>query len=69
MTALKKGMSFIFMSNKVFKFSTVMAMKEYSIRPRSQKLEPHHQMQFSVIPEHFLLGNSYPFLGEYSQNI
>ena len=27
----------------------VMAMKGYSTFPRSPKLEPHHQMQFSVI--------------------
>ena len=34
----------------------VMEIKEYSTFPRSQKLEPHHQMQFSVIPRTLLLG-------------
>ena len=33
----------------------VMAMKEYSIFSRSPKLEPHHQMQFSIIPLFILL--------------
>ena len=37
----------------------VMAMKENFTFPRALGLEPHHQMQFSVIP----------FLGGYSCNI
>ena len=28
----------------------LMVMKGYSILPRSQGLEPHHQIQFSAIP-------------------
>ena len=34
-----------------------MGMKGYFKLPKSPKLEPHHQMQFGIIPK-------YPFLGE-----
>ena len=35
----------------------VMAMKRYSTFFKSPELEPHFQMQFSVIPDtHFLVG-------------
>ena len=34
-----------------------MAMKEYSAFPKAPGLEPHHQMQFSIIPRT-------PFFGE-----
>ena len=33
----------------------VMTMKGYSTFPRSPELEPHHKMQFSVIPKTPLL--------------
>ena len=33
-----------------------MAMKEYSTLPRAQELEPHFQVQFSVIPRTPLFG-------------
>ena len=29
----------------------VMAMKQYSSLPKSQELQPHHQMQLSIIPK------------------
>ena len=51
----------------------VMAMKGYSILPRSPELEPHHQMKFSVIhrmtPPTFFAGEGYPFCNEYHQHI
>ena len=33
---------------------SVMAMKGYSTLPKSKELEPHHQMQFSVVPRTLL---------------
>ena len=36
-------------------------MKGYSTLPRSPELEPHHQIQFSIIPRTILFGkDSYP---------
>ena len=39
----------------------VMAFKEYFILSRSPELEPHHQMQFSVMPEYLFLDVVLPF--------
>ena len=41
----------------------VMATDEYSELPRSPELEPHHQMQFSVIPRTPLFGFEFLFNG------
>ena len=40
----------------------IMAMKEYSTLPRSPEIEPHHHIQFRVIPWTHLLGQSYPYV-------
>ena len=36
-----------------------MTMKEYSTHPRFPELEPHYQIQFSVIPSTPLFGAPY----------
>ena len=33
-----------------------MAMKRYSTFPKSQGLEPHHQMQFNFVPKTLVSG-------------
>ena len=47
----------------------VMAMKMYSILPRFSKLEPYHQMQFSVISRTPLFGTLLPLCKRYRQCI
>ena len=49
----------------------VMAMMVYSTHSKSPKLEPHHQMQFKIIPKSLLFGGEGGLLhcGEYSQHI
>ena len=37
----------------------VMGIKRYSTFPKTSALEPHHQMQFSVITKTLVLGVSY----------
>ena len=49
----------------------IMAIKRYTTLTRASEQEPHHQMQFSVIPRAPFLGGggSYPFWGRYNQHI
>ena len=47
----------------------VMARKPYSIFPRSSELEPHYQMQFSVLPRTPLIGWVQPLYRRYTQYI
>ena len=37
-------------------FLGIIAMKEHSILTESPELEPHHQIQFNVIPMIYLFG-------------
>ena len=53
----------------IVSFALVMVMKEYSTLSRFSELEPHHQMQFNIIPRKLLVVGVLSLCVVYRQHI